>query len=265
MEIPNEYKKNLYYAILALAVVLVLNFGAKFLSEIKNINSGNVDQDKTIVISGQGEVSAVPDIASISFTIRKESKTVKEAQTQIAETKNKVLEVLKANNVEDKDIKTTNSSFNPKYEYQYREIMCVSAPCIQPAGKSVLVGYETYENITVKIRDVDNAGKLIQELGKAGLNDLSGPNFSIENEDSLKEEARREAIKDARSKALVLAKDLGVRLGKVVSFSENGNYPPQPMMSYAKDTALTSSAPVMELSVGENTIYSNVTVVYEIK
>ena len=264
MEIKEEYKNNLYYAVLVLLIVLALNFGAKFLGEIKNLNKGSVAQDKTLVVAGFGEVSAVPDIATITFTIKKEAKNVADAQSGVAEVKQKVLEVLKNNEIEEKDVKTNSTSFNPKYEFQYGETVCGAMTCRPQPGKSVVVGYEAYENLTVKIRNIDSSGKVIQELGSVGVSDLYGPNFDIDNKDSLKEEARREAINDAKAKAEVLAKDLGVRLGKVVSYSEGGDYMPQPMM-YAKDALTSAPSANMELSQGENTISSNVSIVYEIK
>jgi uncharacterized protein len=264
MEIKEEYKNNLYYAILALLIVLVLNFGASFLNEIKSLNKGDVSQDKILVVSGFGEVSAVPDIATITFTIKKEANNVADAQSAVSEVKQKVLEVLKNNEIDEKDIKTNSAAFNPKYEFQQGEMICNSFGCRPQPGKSIIVGYEAYENLTVKIRNIDSSGKVIEELGAVGVSDLYGPNFDIDEKDILKEEARREAIKDAREKAEVLAKDLGVRLGKVVSYNESGDYMPQPMM-YAKDAMVSAPSANMELSKGENTISSNVSIVYEIK
>jgi uncharacterized protein len=99
-----------------------------------------------------------------------------------------------------------------------------------------------------------------------GITNISGPTFSIDNEDALRDEARSLAIKDARDKAEVLARDLGVRLGSVASFSENGGYYPmyesKAVMNQAADTG---SAMPPTLPRGENKITTNVTVVFEIK
>jgi uncharacterized protein YggE len=133
-------------------------------------------------------------------------------------------------------------------------------------GNQVISGYTASESITVKVRAVDSASKIMQDLGIAGVSDLSGPNFAIDNEDGLKAEARKKAIDDARAQAVVLAKDLGVRLGRVSSFNESGGgYP----MYYAKDammgiSAVSAPAPA-ELPKGENTISSDVTITYEIR
>lgn len=267
MEIPSNYIKNVYKVGLVLLAVLALYFAVRVLAEFRSYSTMG-SMGYSITLSGHGEVSAAPDIATISFSINKEGKTVKEAQDAVAVVEKAALEVLKANGIEDKDIKTLNASFNPKYQYVYDTKVaatCSEWGCPPRPGKNVVTGYEAFENITVKIRNIDNAGKVIQDLGKSGVTDLNGPNFAIDDEDALKAEARKEAIAEARAKAKVLAKDLGVRLGKVVSFSENGDYP-MPMY-YAKDMAVSAGAPAApaELPKGENTISSDVSITYEIK
>ncbi len=221
----------------------------------------------TITVSGKGEVNAVPDIATINFSITKDGKTVKEAQALVAEIENKILASLKENKIEDKDIKTINSSFYPKYEYQvtssskYAPEIAIYPP---QNGKNVIVGYTATESIQVKVRDTDNAGKIITDLGALGVTDLSGPNFEIDNEDSLKAEARKKAIAEAQAKAKVLSKDLGVRLGRITSFSETPSYGNPIYYSKASLEVADAGAPA-QLPKGENTITSEVTITYKIK
>lgn len=266
MEIIHENKKGLYKALLVLAVVLSLYFAVKFLSEAKSYGMmGNLN---TITLSGHGEVQAVPDIASVYFTIRKEAKTVKEAQDGVAEVEKKALDFLKTSKVLAKDIKTSNASFYPKYEYQYdykTVLPCNAYGCPPRPGKNVIVGYESSESITVKVRNTDDVGSIMQGLGGLGVEELNGPDFTIDNEEGLKIQARKEAIDDAKAKAKALAKDLGVRLGSISSFSESGYYP-SPMM-YAKDMAVGASAEPAPAQVpkGENTISSDVTITFEIR
>ena len=267
--IPNQYVTNLYRTSLAFLVIISLFFAVKFLTELRSygmMRSGDVN---TITLSGHGEVQAVPDIANVYFTIRKEGKTVKEAQEAVAEVEKKSLDFLKENKVEEKDIKTTNASFNPKYEYKYdtRILMpCSEFGCPPRPGTNVITGYEAYESITVKVRNTDEVGKIMQGFGTLGVSELSGPNFTIDNEDGLKAEARKKAIDDAKDKAKILSKDLGVRLGRIASFSESGNYP-MPMFSKASLSyggVVEESAPA-EIPKGENTIISDVTITYEIR
>ncbi len=269
MEIPLEHQKNIFKALLAFLVVLSLFFAVKFLSEIKSYSMMGSGGANTITLSGHGEVQAVPDIANVYFTIRKEAKTVKEAQDAVAVVEKSSLDFLKTNGVAEKDIQASNASFNPKYEYKYdTKIMmpCSQFGCPPNPGRDVITGYEAYESITVKVRNTDDVGKIMQGLGTIGVSELSGPNFTIDNEDALQAEARKKAIDDAKAKAKILAKDLGVRLGKVASFSESGYYPTP--MYFAKDAAMNeaagASAPA-EIPKGENTISADVTITYEIR
>ncbi len=269
IEIPNDYVKNLYRMALAFLAIVSLFFAVKVLSEFRNYR--NADRGfNSITLSGHGEVSAVPDVANVTFSINKQAKTVKEAQEAVALVEKSALEALSTNKVADKDIKTLNASFNPKYEYRQKicpqTVDAGSSPVYCGGGKQVLVGYEAYESVSVKVRDVDTASKIMQDLGALGVTDLSGPNFAIDDENTLRAEARKKAIDDAQTKAKVLAKDLGVKLGDVMSFSDGDNYP-MPMYERAGMMALDSakvSAPA-QLPKGENTISSDVSITFEIR
>ncbi len=268
MEIPSEYKKNLYRSVLVFSIVISIYFAVKILTEFKSYDLMKNTIVNTISFSGHGEVSAVPDIANIYFTIKKEAKTVKEAQDGVALIEKKALDFLRENKVADKDIKTTNASFNPKHEYVYDKgtaLPCNQYGCPPNPGKSIITGYEAYESITVKIRNTDDVGKIMQGLGALGVSELNGPSFAIDDEDGLKAEARKKAIDDAKEKASKLAKDLGIRLGKITSFSENDNYS-RPMMYGKAMMAENASEPApAEIPKGENIISSDVTITYEIR
>jgi len=259
MNISPEQKIKLYrglrIALIAFLVAVAFSFFTDFPHYRYNDKPENV-----ITFSGHGEVTAIPDIANVYFTISKESKTVKEAQTLVAQIEKKSLDFLKENNVLEKDIKTTNASFSPKYDYG--QIYCIKYPC--PQRSPVIIGYQASESITVKIRNTDDVGKIMQGLGTLGVSDLSGPNFSIDNEDGLKAEARKKAIDNAKEKAKVLAKDLGIRLGKITSFNESGNYPVPMYAKTMMDSVASGSAPA-EISKGENIISSDITITYEIR
>lgn len=259
-----ENKMRLYRLLKMALVVFFAVVIANCFIGTGNYDKYSKDNENVIIVSGYGEVQAVPDIANIYFTIRKDAKTVKEAQSSVAEVEKSALDLLKSNNISEKDIKTENVSFNPKYEYQYKSVVCNQYGCPPNPGKNVIVGYEAQESISVKVRNTDDAGKIIEGLGALGVTELSGPNFTVDREDDLKAEARKLAIDDAKLKAKVLAKDLGIRLGDITSFSEDGNYP-RPMYEKAMMGAGDMMASSAELPRGENTISSNVTITYEIR
>ncbi|MFA6586018.1 MAG: SIMPL domain-containing protein [Candidatus Paceibacterota bacterium] len=260
MQLSQEQKIKLYRVIKIALIAFIVAFAVNIIFELTSDHNryGN-NPENTISFSGHGEVTAVPDIASVYFTINKDAKTVKEAQALVAGIEKKSLDFLKTNNVLDKDIQASNASFSPKYEYRYDTKISMPYP-----GNSVIVGYTASESITVKVRNTDDVGKIIQGLGTLGVTDLSGPNFSIDNEDGLKAEARKKAIDDAKAKAEVLARDLGVHLGKITSFNESGNYP-TPMYAKGMMDSVSSAPARAQVPKGENTISSDVTITYEIK
>ncbi len=272
MEIPENYKKNLYRSFLALIIIFSLYFAVKLLAEFRSYGMMGSSEANTITLSGHGEVQAAPDIASVYFTLRKELKTAKEAQDAVAEKEKSALDFLKSKNVADKDIKTVNASVYPKYDYVRASCPQIGANGVSGVNydcdnrKQVLTGYEASESIAVKIRNIDDTGAIMQGLGDIGVSDLTGPNFAIDNEDGLKAEARKKAIDDAREKAKVLAKDLGVRLGRISNFNESRNYYPVMYEKAAMMDSTANSAPApAEIPKGENTISSDVTITYEIR
>ncbi len=260
-------KSNLVKAVGILVLLACIYVIALTITEIKSYKfiGGGAPASNIISFEGKGEVFAAPDISTISFTIRETQKEPKDAQAKVAEKESASLAFLEKSGIEKKDIKTEGYNSYPKYDYTtcyYGSLV----PC--RGGDSRLLGYEVSEVISVKVRDLTKTGEIIQGVGGIGINETNGPNFSIENEDALKSQARKMAIDEAQAKAKVLAKDLGVRLVRIVNFSENGNYP----MPYAAANqemkamdAVGTSAPAPQLPTGENKIISNVTITYEIR
>ncbi len=257
--------KRFIKAVTGLAGALTLFSLMLFINEIKSnryIGHAQV-QPATISVTGKGEVTAVPDIATLYLNLSKDGSTAKEAQDLLNQQVTKTLAYLKGQKIDDKDIKSEYGGVNPKYE-PMTPINCFAYPCSQPESK--IVGYTANQSITVKVRASDTANEIRTGLANLGVNNISGPTFSIDDEDSLNNEARSKAIADARAKAKILARELHANLGDIVSFSENGGG--YPMMYAAKDMAMTASAPsapAPELPKGENKITANVTITYEIR
>ena len=252
------------FAALVLAVLLSLFVLAKIGSELKAYRfiGGGVPVSNTVTVSGEGEVFAVPDIATFSVSVDELKGSVAEAQEIAAGKINKVIAYLKAEGVEERDLKTLNYSVYPEYEYQ--RAACTPLSC--PPGKQVLKGYRVNQTLSVKVRDTKEAGTLLSGVGEFGVTNVSGLEFTIDDEDALQAEARKKAIEDAKEKAAVLSKDLGVRLVRIVSFSESGA-PVYPLYYKALGAAdaVSSAPPVPELPAGENKIVSNVSITYEIR
>lgn len=205
----------------------------------------------TIVVSGTGEIYAKPDLGLITLSVVSEAATVQQAITENTLKMNKVIGFIKEKGIEEKDLKTTNFSINPRYEYQ------------PTTNKRTLVGYEARQSLEVKIRDLSKTGSILEGATKFGANEVGDLRFVIDNEEELRAQAREEAIKKAKTKAEILAKQLGVKLVRITGFAENSDIPFYPYYQkiFNKET-MSVEAPQIE--TGENKISITVSITYEI-
>jgi len=260
------------FALIMLGVFLLF----MTLAQIKGLSyiGSGVPPTNTIAVSGEGDVFAVPDTATFSFSVDETAADVATAQSKATSEANAVIDYLKAQGIADTDIQTTDYSINPQYSYQqsvcpqpavYNGASAGSAVYCPP-GKQTLTGYEVSQSVTVKVHDTSKAGTLLSGVGSKGATDVSGLSLTVSNEDALQVQARGKAIDDARAKAQALAKQLGVTLVRIVGYSEGGGgqpvYYPKAM---ALDSASGAAAPAPDIPTGQNKITSDVTVTYEIR
>ena len=222
--------KTLRYSVLSVLILLALFLLVTTWDTAFGKNA--LDQTNVITVEGTGEVSSAPDMAQITFTVTESAKDVATAQAAATKKNDEALSVLKELSISDKDIKTLGYNVSPKYSYDQPCGPGMYCPQ-RTSGTPTIIGYDVSQTIEVKVRDTAKVGEVLQVLGDKGVQNISGPNFMIDNEDGVQSEARAKAIEQARAKAKQLAKELGVRLGSVVSYSENGVYP-QPMMYGAR-------------------------------
>jgi len=227
---------------------------------LRFIGSG-IAPTNVISVSGHGEAFAVPDIAVFTFSVTSLKATVADAQAEATTKANAATAYLKEQGVDAKDIQTTDYAVNPRYEWETYN--CVG-DC--GSGKQVLKGYEVRQTTTVKVHETAKAGTLLAGVGSKGATEVSGLSFTFDDPTSVQNEARDEAIADAKKKAEVLAKSLGVSLVRVVSFNENSSGYPEPM-AYGRGgvVAMDAKAVAPEISTGQNKITNNVSITYEIR
>ena len=254
--------KKIKVSVFILIIIVSLLGVIKIFGEFKGDRGDRLGQPVNIIsVTGTGDVSAVSDIATLTVNLTKDGKTAKEAQDLLNTDITKTLTYLKDQKIAEKDIKSEYGGLTPKYANQP---VCYTFPC--PVSNPTIIGYTATQSITIKIREVDNASVVRTGLAGLGITDISGPTFSIDNEDNYKDQARSIAITQARGKAQVLAKELGVRLGKVTNFSEdNGNNYPVYAKTMSVGAAADRVAQAPTLPKGENKITSNVTITYEIR
>lgn len=259
--------ERLRKAVLVTVVLLSVFLGLKSLGELQGMRyiGAGLQPTNTITVSGYGEAFGAPDIATFDFTVSVEKSTVAAAQTEATARINAITEYLKAQGIAEKDIRTSDYSIYP--QYNYTNAVCSSGGYCPP-GNQVLRGYQVRQTTTIKIRDTQKAGDLLTGVGQKGTTEVSGLSFTFDDPNKLRDEARGKAIADAKQKADELAKELGVRIVRVVSFNENSGGYPVPYyrdMAYGLGGTAESKAVAPQISIGENKVQSTVSVTYEIR
>jgi uncharacterized protein YggE len=252
-----------YLIMLLIAILLATFLLAKSITEFNSSTFG-YEQQRTISVTGNGEVIAVPDVAVFTFDVREEAITVVAAQSVATEKINKIKDLLDENDIKEENIKTVSYNVYPKYEWVSSDRCAEIFDCNDKEQK--VSGYEVSQSTKVKVEDIDLAGELVAMIGGIGVSYISGLQFVIDEDNDLKEEAQDMAIADAREKAERRAESLDVKLGDLVSFYENtSGRDPYPM--YAETMSVKSGAfdQAPTLSPGEEIVKSEVNIIFEIK
>ena len=194
-------------------------------------------------------IPVAPDQAQIDGGVATDAKTAREASDANNAAMGKVLLALKGAGIEARDFQTSRLSLQPQ-----------SAP--NRSGPSAIVGYRASNRVTVRLRDITKVAAVIDTLVAAGANDIGGINFMVSNASKLLDDARAQAVADARRKADIYAKAAGVTLGAPLSISEEGA--PGPVLYRAKlaTAGMAVSAPVAQ---GEETLQVTISVSWAIK
>lgn len=207
----------------------------------------------TISVSGEGRVFGSPDIAELSFGIQTgRMDTAKVAMEKLRKSMDAIFRAVKDHGVEEKDIRTEHFSLNPVYDWTEKG--------------QVFRGFEASQSFRVKVRDLDQVDDVLTAATDAGANQAGNVQFTIDDPETQRAEARAEAITEAKAKAKVLAANLGGRLGKLKSFNESTSGWAQPMMLMrAEKAGMEGDTPDLPLPAGEQEVTVKVTLTYELK
>lgn len=207
----------------------------------------------TIDVSADETVKAAPDMAMISAGVMTNNARADIAMQDNAKKMTAVMAALKAAGIADKDVQTAGISIYPQYRYERDE-----APQV--------TGYQASNTVNVVLRDMKNIGPVLDALVSQGVNQLNGPEFSIEKPDALLDDARAKAVQKARARAEVLAKAAGVKVKRVLSISENASFSPPPMRPMmAKASFSSMDAAPTPVAAGEVGLSVTVNLRYEIE
>jgi uncharacterized protein len=242
LELSRELKENLMRVLSALflSAALALPVAAPAFSQEAI--------PPMITVTGEGVVEATPDIATLMIGVTTQGATAAEALAANSAAMDAVLSRLKAAGIEGRDLQTSNLSLGP--DYSRYDSSTGAAP----------TSYVASNMLTVRVRALDSLGTVLDAAVADGANTLNGLTFGLADPSPVLNEARKEAVADARAKAELLAAAAGVKLGKIVSISEAGAVT-DPVPMFRQEAADGAAVPVQG---GELGLSANITVFYEI-
>ena len=216
-----------------------------------------------IWVNGTGQATDDPDLGIISLGVEALADSAAEARGLAAEAIDRTISSLRGNNVDDQDMQTSQFNIRPRYDNQ-EVTKCIGC---RVEFERVLIGYQVNNTLTIKVRDLDNMGGIIDGATEAAGNlvRINRVSFTIEDTKPLQNKAREEAIADMLTKANAMAELAGVELGKLVFLTESGGGVPQSFsrIESVGDFAFESEQPTSILA-GELDVNVNVQGVFVI-
>ena len=247
-----KFLNKSFVAIAILILGVLLFFVGDMVYKFKSLEQTNAYQ---VTVSGEGKVYAKPDVALVNLGVNTTGKTTQDVITRNTDKMNAVIAAVKTLGVEEKDIQTTNYNLYPSYNYT------------EAAGRT-FEGYELDQSLEVKVRDFTKVGEILQKATAVGANLTSNLQFTIEDQQQYKQEARAKAIEQAKANAENLAKVSGVKLGKLVNVYENYSYTPtystKNVYGMGGGVALEQAASPT-IQSGQQEIQMTINLVYEVK
>ena len=207
---------------------------------------------RTISVSGEGEATASPDMATIHTGVVTQAGTARDALDANSAAMDGVMDALRAHRIAARDIQTLNFEVRPEYK---------RGPRTQHPPETA--GYRVTNQVRVHLRSLPDLGQVLDALVAAGSNQISGINLGIEDPVPLLNQARTRAISEARSRAELYASAAGVRVGEVISISETQGPGPRPQF-VARSFAAEADAAV-PIATGEQQLRARVHMVFSLE
>lgn len=208
-------------------------------------------ETRQIIVTGEGRVTAAPDMAVVTLGVSDQAPEAQTAMDSVSERVRAIFQTVTDYGVAPRDVQTTSLRLDPVWERRDQD----------EQGPPEIRGFVATNDITLRLRDMTSLGAILQDVLASGANRFNRISFTLSDPTSARNEARREAVRDARARAELYAEAAGVSLGALIELSENGGSAPRPMML---ETARMASDSAMPIAGGELDIVSQVRMVYAI-
>lgn len=200
-------------------------------------------------VTGMGEIAQTPDRATLTLGVSHQAETAADALARMRNGAAAVFEALQPFELAARDLQTSQLTLNPQWE-RY---------AVSSGGdRQRIAGYLASNLVTVRVRDLDQLGAIMDAVATAGANQFQGLQFGFAEPGPLMDQAREAAIADALRKARLMAEATGVKLGRVLSMREGGDMRPQMMA----EASLARSA--MPVAAGEVSLSASFSITYEL-
>jgi uncharacterized protein len=227
--------------------LIAATIASTLLSQTALAESSPPRQDAVIVVSGDGIVHAVPDGAVIQAGVATIAATAHEAMDINGSTMTAVIAAAKSAGISEPDLQTSELSVQPQYSDKTAK------------GEAKIVAYQVISRLSIRVRGRNRVGRLIDAVTSAGANQMYGLNFEVLEIQDYADLARKAAVADAQRKAELYAQAAGVRLGRLISLSENSAQSgPRPLMRQA------AAQTAMPVESGEIDVAAQITATFEL-
>jgi len=217
-------------------------------------------QASTVLVRGEAEVEVAPDLARIQLGVTAQSEEAADAQQQVSETAQRVLDALAEEGITERDIRTTGITLYPVYDHRPRPV-----PQQEDDGTPRVVGYRASNSVTVRVTDLTKVGQVIDRAIGAGANNVDSLQLTVSDESAARQEALRGAVGDAAGKARAIAESLGRTLGEVVEVQEGGASVSPMFLETAQAMVRSQAAVDTPVAGGTVTVRAQVTVRYRLR
>jgi|1185.fasta_scaffold15081_2 uncharacterized protein len=211
------------------------------------------DAPGTLVIIGEAEQTGTPDIALVTVGVARESDTAAAALRSTNQAMRDIIDLVEKRGVRGRDIQTSNLSLQPRYGRPQR--------AAGPDDRPVITGYIASNQLSLKIRNIETLGRLLDDVVSAGSNEIRNLSFDVDDRSKMLEQARFQAVQDARKKAALYAAAADIRLGEIVNLQEEAGGA-QPRTSAARGALESASA--VPIETGEIALRTRVRIIWRI-